>query len=82
MTGSVPTLSLVDYHISQRRLLSLVFILFIALLMTFVYIPATGEDTWRMKVHYSLLDQTICADYIFDTLDSCEKSRDWFIMTV
>ena len=32
-----------------------------------------------MKVHYNLLDQTICADYIFDTLDSCEKSRDWFI---
>jgi hypothetical protein len=41
--------------------------------------PEAVEQGWKLKIHYGLLDETICAVYNFDTLDSCERSRDWFV---
>lgn len=41
--------------------------------------PEAGEPVWKMKIHYGLIDETICAVYTFDTLDSCERTKDWFV---
>lgn len=74
---------MIDYHSIRKRLTSWVIVLVIALLMVFVFVPEAGSETeekiWRMKVHYGLLDKTVCAHYNFDTLDSCEKTKDWFV---
>ncbi len=77
-------MSMIDHHGIRKRLSFWVAVLLIALLMVFVFVPEVGEATetekiWRMKVHYGLLDKTVCAHYNFDTLDSCEKTKDWFV---
>jgi len=75
--------SLVDYRTIRKWLPLWVVILFVAMLAVFVFVPeAEGKEPpkiWRMKVHYGLTDTTLCAHYDFETLDSCEKAKDWFV---
>ena len=85
MTEREHTLSMIDHHSIRKWLPLWVVILFAALLVMFAFFPEVGEATeteekiWRMKIHYGLLDKTVCAHYNFDTLDSCEKTKDWFV---
>lgn len=76
-------MSLVDYRSIQKWLTPFVVILGLVLLVVLAFVPeAKGTEPpkiWRMKIHYGLVDETICARYTFDTLDSCEGTKDWFV---
>ena len=40
---------------------------------------AEAGEAWKMEVHYTVTDERICAYYDFDTKDSCERAKDWFV---
>ena len=85
-------MSLVDHQSIRKWLPLWVAILLAVLLVVFAFFPEVGEASdhvwevkeaeekiWRMKIHYGLIDKTLCAHYTFDTLDSCEGTKDWFV---
>ena len=41
---------------------------------------AEAGEAWKMEIHYTITDERICAYYDFDTKDSCERAKDWFVM--
>ena len=47
-------------------------------LLCFVMFMAKAAESWRVKVHYKLIDKTVCAHYIFDTEQSCKDAKIWF----
>ncbi len=40
---------------------------------------AEAGEAWKMEIHYTVTDERICAHYEFDTKDSCERTKDWFV---
>ena len=40
---------------------------------------ASASESWRMEIHYTVTDERLCAYYEFDTKDSCERAKDWFV---
>lgn len=40
---------------------------------------AEAGESWRMEIHYTVTDERLCAYYEFDTKDSCERAKDWFV---
>ena len=52
----------------------------IALILVCLISPAAmSSEPWRMKVTFGMLQETQCAHYIFDTKESCEGAKAWFI---
>jgi len=49
-------------------------------LLAFAMFMAKAAESWRLKVHYKMVDETVCAHYVFDTEQSCVAARDWFIL--
>ena len=63
-----------------HTLLLWVVVLLIAVMTLFVHIPeAQGGQKWRLKVTFGLTSESACGTATFDTLTSCEATRDWFI---
>ena len=40
---------------------------------------ASAGEAWKMEIHYTLTDEKLCAHYDFETKDSCERAKDWFV---
>jgi len=36
--------------------------------------------TWKLEVYYTATNERICAHYDFDTKDSCEQAKTWFVV--
>ncbi len=47
-------------------------------LLAFSIFMAKAAESWRLKVHYKLTDETVCAIYIFDTKKACMDTKFWF----
>ena len=40
---------------------------------------AQAGEAWKMEIHYTVTDEKLCAHFDFDTKDSCERAKDWFV---
>ena len=47
-------------------------------LLFFAMLMANAAESWRLKVHYKMVDETVCAHFIFDTENACIATRDWY----
>jgi len=48
-------------------------------LLVMLFAPrGESSETWRLKVHYGKVNETICAHYNFLTEDSCQQTKVWF----
>lgn len=51
----------------------------VVILLLWVIPHAKSSESWKMEIHYTVTDERICAHYDFDTKDSCERTKDWFV---
>lgn len=47
-------------------------------LLAFSIFMAKAGESWRLKVHYKMTDETVCAIYVFDTEKACTGAKIWF----
>jgi hypothetical protein len=59
-----------------------VLVLFLIFGLTFHILKTDRPKEWQICWDLPLTDETKCGEHEFDTLDSCEASKDWFVATI